>query len=105
MPRLDASELEQLIKHVKDAISSTPFACSSLEPLSGGTTSFVFRGVLAHPFQEGDVPDQQILKTVIVKHAAGFASCNSDFAIDDSRAVGEPQQSRRLLNFHRPMKK
>ncbi|KAF2819139.1 hypothetical protein CC86DRAFT_147191 [Ophiobolus disseminans] len=86
MPRLDTIELEHLSKHVQDAISSTPYACSSLEPLNGGTTSFVFRGVLVEPIAGDAAPHQRTVNTIIVKHAASFSSCNREFAVSDIRA-------------------
>ena len=89
MPRLNPNELEQLTKRVQDSIASTPYACSSLQPLNGGTTSFVFRGALNQPFVDNGALDKGTVETVIVKHATNFASCNREFAIDDSRSVSD----------------
>lgn len=69
---------------VKDAvaseISSSPFACSSLTQLSGGTANFVYRGVLSRPLPNGTT-------TVIVKHAEEYLASNSDFKLTAERCV------------------
>ncbi|KAL4763513.1 kinase-like domain-containing protein [Aspergillus foveolatus] len=78
---------------VKDAVaselSSSPFACSSLAQLSGGTANFVYRGVLSRPLPNGTT-------TVIVKHAEEYLASNSDFKLTAKRCLVEEAALRAL---------
>ena len=65
---------------IKHELSETPYACSSLGILSGGTANFLFRGYLI-----GLSPSRS--KTIIVKHTKEFVSANRDFQLDASRCV------------------
>lgn len=69
---------------IKDAVakdlSSTPFACSSLTQLSGGTANFLYRGVLSQPLSDGT-------STIIVKHAEDYLASNADFKLSAERCV------------------
>lgn len=84
MAPLTVSQQDQLTQKVHQIMLGTPYPCSVLVPLDGGTTSFVFRGSLTNPLHlERDI----CTATVIVKHATDAASCNQDFALDGSRSV------------------
>lgn len=61
-------------------LSKTPYVCSSLTRLTGGTGNFVFRGVLSQPLQDGT-------KTVIIKHAEDYVASNPDFPLSTTRCV------------------
>lgn len=69
---------------IKEAVakdlSSTPFACSSLTQLSGGTANFLYRGVLSQPLPDGT-------STIIVKHAEDYLASNADFELSAERCV------------------
>lgn len=74
---LSSSEIDALSADIKLHLAQTEFECASLTRLNGGTTNFVFRGILS----------TQNSKTVIVKHSAEFVSVNRNFLIDPSRCV------------------
>ncbi|KAL5052127.1 hypothetical protein BDW71DRAFT_202258 [Aspergillus fruticulosus] len=78
---------------VKEAIamelSKSPFACSSLTQLSGGTANFVYRGVLSRPLPDGT-------RTVIVKHAEDYLASNAEFKLSAKRCLVEEVALRAL---------
>ncbi|KAI9924545.1 hypothetical protein ASPWEDRAFT_28307 [Aspergillus wentii DTO 134E9] len=67
---------------ISQEISQTPYACSSLTHLSGGTANFVYRGILTHPLQDGTT-------TVIIKHGKDYIASNQDFKLPTERCVIE----------------
>ncbi|KAL4784576.1 kinase-like domain-containing protein [Aspergillus varians] len=71
---------------VKDAVakelSGTPFACSSLTQLSGGTANFLYRGLLSQPLPDGTT-------TIIVKHAENYLASNAEFKLSAKRCLVE----------------
>ncbi|KAJ5486956.1 hypothetical protein N7530_001256 [Penicillium desertorum] len=71
-----ASKIEQdeTRDEIAQQLSPTPFACSSLTRLSGGTANFVYRGVLASTGQ-----------SIIIKHTKDHSASNPDFKIDVTR--------------------
>lgn len=73
-------EKEHIGLAVTRHLSQTRYACSSLHPLGGGTTNFLFRGTLSQP-----LPDRR--ETVVIKHSRGFISNNRHFTLDVSRCV------------------
>ncbi|KAF2789573.1 hypothetical protein K505DRAFT_284130 [Melanomma pulvis-pyrius CBS 109.77] len=79
---LEESKKDALATTLSQELSATPFACSSLTHLSGGTTNFVFRGVLAAPIP---AQDGNLTSSVIVKHSTDFVAVNPDFSLDVSR--------------------
>ncbi|KAJ4290425.1 hypothetical protein N0V90_010641 [Kalmusia sp. IMI 367209] len=94
-------ERAKLAAKLKETLSSTPYACSSLEQTNGGTTSFVFKGVIEKPLILNDKDDRKE-DYVIVKHATGYASCNRDFPIDASRSSFEAHMLSFLQDFSTP---
>ncbi|KAL6231059.1 hypothetical protein BDW75DRAFT_221206 [Aspergillus navahoensis] len=78
---------------VKEAVATelfrSPFACSSLTQLSGGTANFVYRGVLSQPLPDGTT-------TVIVKHAEDYLASNADFKLSAKRCLVEEAALRAL---------
>jgi hypothetical protein len=81
MPPPTEPEIDAVLSNISSTLASTDFTCTSIVQLSGGTTSFVFRGYLARPFWNNT--------SAIIKYAAPFTSCNKDFPIDDARAEFE----------------
>lgn len=96
MPPLPASALHTLATTLQSLLSPTPYACTTLTQLSGGTTSFVFLGTLATPLV---LTSKRIENTVIVKHAAPFASCHTDFLVDAGRVKYEAAMLAALRGF------
>ena len=74
---------EQVSVKVQESLAETPFACTSLSPLSGGTTNFLYRGTLKSP-----LPDSS--KTIIVKHTEGYVASSPGFKITETRCVYPP---------------
>ncbi|KAL4821565.1 kinase-like domain-containing protein [Aspergillus spinulosporus] len=74
---------------VASELSNSPFACSSLTQLSGGTANFVYRGVLSRPLPNGTT-------TVIVKHAEDYLASNSEFKLTAKRCLVEEVALRAL---------
>ncbi|KAL3466483.1 kinase-like domain-containing protein [Aspergillus heterothallicus] len=82
---------------VKDAVANeladSPYPCSTLTQLSGGTANFVYRGALAEPLPDGTT-------TVIVKHAEDYIASNRDFKLSAQRCLVEESALRGLNAFH-----
>ncbi|KAK0644038.1 kinase-like domain-containing protein [Cercophora newfieldiana] len=107
MARLDEVELVSLSAQVLRHLAGSPYECSSLALLGGGSANFVYRGALVSPLPSG-------AETVIVKHTTGFLACSLDFKIDVSRCdveaimldavEGLPFKTPRLLFFDRENK-
>ena len=60
--------------------TDTPYACTSLTKLSGGTGNFVYRGSLRHPLPDGT-------DTVVFKHAKDYLASNREFKLSPERCV------------------
>jgi hypothetical protein len=78
---LNQEEKERLSLTLVHQLSPTPYACTSLGILNGGTANFLFRGLLVQPLSNGQ-------KTIVVKHSKEYVSANRDFKLDVSRCVG-----------------
>lgn len=61
-------------------LSTTPYACSTLTRLSGGTANFVYRGELRQPLDDGTT-------TVVLKHAEEFLAGWREFRLTADRCV------------------
>ncbi|KAL6879291.1 kinase-like domain-containing protein [Trichoderma novae-zelandiae] len=81
MPPLSEAEEDALSHQILDQLAQTPYACSTLTKLSGGTANFLYRGVLLQPLEDA--------QTVVIKHSTGFAAVNRGFPLDVSRCVFE----------------
>ncbi|KAK0610358.1 kinase-like domain-containing protein [Bombardia bombarda] len=110
MSSLTTEELEQLSSQIQQQLSSTPYACSLLTPIHGGSANFIYRGTLVTPLASGGNKDSnevclsdgatpELYKTVIVKHTAGFLSVSRDFKIDVSRCLFEETMLYALESF------
>ncbi|KAJ5616366.1 hypothetical protein N7537_001480 [Penicillium hordei] len=70
----NTDERDQIRDKIAQQLSPTPFACSSLTRLSGGTANFVYRGTLSSTGQ-----------SVVIKHTKDHSASNPDFKIDVTR--------------------
>ncbi|KAK7180320.1 hypothetical protein DPSP01_011997 [Paraphaeosphaeria sporulosa] len=101
MPPLPSPALSILTDDLRTLLAPTPYACTSLTQLPGGTTSFVFLGVLATPLVLTPPSGaQRTEERVIVKHAAPFASCHTEFLVDAGRVAYEAAMLGALSGFH-----
>ena len=84
MAPLEQVEEDNISVSVLQELLKTPYACSSLTQLTGGTANFVYRGTLTRPLpaQNGSTA-----KSVIIKHSADFVAVNRDFPLDVTRCV------------------
>lgn len=73
---------------IAQQLSPTPFACSSLTRLSGGTANFVYRGTLSSTGQ-----------SVVIKHTKDHSASNPDFKIDVTRCVSRCPLNGPALNY------
>ncbi|KAJ4355584.1 uncharacterized protein N0V89_003604 [Didymosphaeria variabile] len=100
MAPLSAPELHQLATNLQAILSTTRYGCTSLTQLTGGTTSFVFLGTLHQPLpatHHGGNQEQE--DSVIIKHAAPFASCHTGFLVDAGRVKYEALMLEALHRF------
>jgi len=65
---------------IQALLSSTPYACISLLPLTGGLLNVTLRGTLVVPLKDG-------ASTVIVKHAENFPALVEGISWDAVRLV------------------
>lgn len=84
MAQITSEEEQLLIDETLSTLSTTPFACSSLEKLNGGSMNYVFRGHL-HKAITGDDSDTVTANTIVVKRTFGHLSVNRDFLVDVAR--------------------
>ncbi|KAJ6141587.1 hypothetical protein N7470_009977 [Penicillium chermesinum] len=68
-------EKDAVREEVQQLLAKTPFACSSLSRLSGGTANFVYRGQ----------PDSGKPNSIIIKHTKNYLASNSSFQLDAAR--------------------
>jgi hypothetical protein len=83
---------DEITLKVQESLKDTPFACSRLEKLSGGTANFVYRGTLKTKLEDGS-------ETVVIKHTEGFSASNFNFKLVDSRCVCLPFLSFICIGF------
>lgn len=75
--------MEAILSAVRAELASTRYACTQLEPLTGGTSNFVFCGLLSEPLQDGT-------REVLIKHGEGYVASHPSFKITTSRCVFYP---------------
>ncbi len=73
-------DVEAVKQRVEDELSGTPYACSSLTPLSGGTANYIFRGNLERELPGG-------VQAVVVKHGEPYAALSHTLQLPTSRCV------------------
>ncbi|KAL2172224.1 hypothetical protein VTG60DRAFT_7068 [Thermothelomyces hinnuleus] len=76
------SNAARLSEEVLQELSNTEYACSNLQPLSGGTANFLFKGTLIQPLANGT-------KEVAVKHGEGYVASVPGFQIPTTRCRAE----------------
>ncbi|KAL2181986.1 kinase-like domain-containing protein [Thermothelomyces heterothallicus CBS 202.75] len=76
------SNAARLSEEVLQELSNTEYACSNLQPLSGGTANFIFKGTLIQPLANGT-------KEVAVKHGEGYVASVPGFRIPTTRCRAE----------------
>ncbi|KAI8633995.1 kinase-like domain-containing protein [Xylariaceae sp. FL1651] len=96
MASLTATEEQALAKQAQEALEGTPYACSELLALGGGTANFLYRGVLRQPS-----PDTTSSATVIVKLSTDYVAVNRDFSLDVTRCFFEKSILEALDGFPR----
>ncbi|KAL2134187.1 hypothetical protein VTI74DRAFT_808 [Chaetomium olivicolor] len=74
----------KISEEVLQELSSTDYACSSLDQLSGGTANFVFKGILINPLPDGT-------KEVAVKHGESYIASMPDFQLSTARCRAEEE--------------
>ena len=76
----DPVMLETVQQEVIASLNDTPYACSSLFPLTGGYGNFVFRGRLKEKLPNG-------VAEVAIKHGKGHVASDANMLIPMSRCV------------------
>jgi len=66
-------------------LSATPFAASSVIPLSGGHANSTYRVILREPFTAVNLGAR--LRTVVLKHAESYVALDKDFPFGVERQV------------------
>ncbi|KAH8130402.1 hypothetical protein FP744_10009295 [Trichoderma asperellum] len=74
-------------QRVLDELAHTPYSCSGLTKLSGGTANFLYRGTLLKPL-EGDA-NEKVAQTLVVKRSTDYVATNRDFPLDITRCIFE----------------
>ncbi|KAI5238886.1 hypothetical protein E4T43_07106 [Aureobasidium subglaciale] len=69
---------DEISLKVQEWLRDGPYACTSLDGLSGGTANFVYRGTLVAPLQDGS-------KTVVIKHTEGYVAQSPNFKLTTTR--------------------
>lgn len=71
---------DAILARVKRELDGTPYACSSLRPLTGGNCNFIFHGVLCQSLPQGS-------REVLIKHGEDYVASQPDFKLTTSRCV------------------
>ena len=71
---------DELSQKVQGSLEDTPYACTSLVKLSGGTANFVYRGILVTPLEDGS-------RTIVIKHTEPYVASNFNFKLTATRCV------------------
>lgn len=74
------AQTTKISEEILQELSSTEYACSSLEKLSGGSANFIFKAALVKPLPDGT-------SAVAVKHGQGYVASMPDFQIPTVRCV------------------
>ncbi|UKZ73272.1 hypothetical protein TrVFT333_000915 [Trichoderma virens FT-333] len=91
-PLIDEEETT-LVQQILDQLAQTPYACSTLTKLSGGTANFLYRGALLKPLP-GDTAT-----TVVIKRSTDYVAINRDFPLDVTRCIFEESMLHGLDGF------
>lgn len=74
------ANIDEIASKVQGELEHTPYSCSSLKALSGGTGNFIYRATLKTPLPDG-TPE------VLVKHGEGYVALNQNFQLPTTRCV------------------
>jgi hypothetical protein len=74
---------DEVSQRVQESLKDTPYACISLNKLSGGTANFVYRGTLVTPLEDGS-------KTIVIKQTESYVASSPDFKLAITRCVRTP---------------
>lgn len=101
MTPLTEIEEQTFKQQTLEKLAKTPYACSALSKLSGGTANFVYRGTLHQPLSghDSDAGIASSETTVVVKRSTDFVAINRDFPLDITRCVFEESVLRALAGF------
>ncbi|KAI0485356.1 kinase-like domain-containing protein [Xylariaceae sp. FL0804] len=94
------AEERALVQQVLSNLAGTPFSCSALTRLSGGTANFLYCGHLVqpHPAQIAGA-HATAENAVIVKVSTDFVAINRDFPLAVSRCLFEKSMLQALAGF------
>ncbi|KAH8653595.1 kinase-like domain-containing protein [Xylariales sp. PMI_506] len=92
---MDPQVAEDIRSNVLKWLEPTPFASSSLEPLTGGTANFIYRAHLLKPLENGT-------EDVLIKHGEGWVANSPDLKIPTSRCEIEEECLKALDSFPVP---
>lgn len=98
MAPLDEEDEHAFTRQILDELAHTPYACSTLTKLSGGTANFLYRGTLLKPL-EGDA-DTKAAQTVVIKRSTNFVAVNRNFPLDVTRCIFEESMLYALDGLH-----
>lgn len=72
---------------ILEELAFTPYACSSVEQVSGGVVNFTFRGFLSNPLPDGS-------SSVIIKHSKDFSGFIPGVQLQAGRCVCEQRDAK-----------
>lgn len=98
MTTQDEEDEHSFTRQILDELAHTPYACSTLTRLSGGTANFLYRGILLKPL-EGDA-DTKAAQTVIIKRSTNYSAVNRNFPLDVTRCIFEESMLHALNGVH-----
>ena len=87
MPPPSKADQAVIVKSLAKALWGTPFECTNMTQLGGGSVNFIFRGLLKKPLSRACNGEEIVVEHVIIKHATGWLSCNKNFVLEASRWV------------------
>lgn len=97
LTEVDEQALAQQVLH---RLAQSPYACSALSKLSGGSANFLYRGTLTQPLHR---PEEDAgtaaTKTVVIKLSTDFVAVNRNFPLDVTRCIFEESMLHALAGF------
>lgn len=84
---LTKADKTDIVNNLGLALSGTPFECSHMTQLAGGSVNFIFRGLLNVSQSRTCNGELVTVDSAIIKHTTGYLSCNKTFSLEPSRWV------------------